>query len=672
MLGDAARKGVFVPLENVFYDLGVRGFKSDREGLNALRECLRRRSAKVVFFFATNRLFRKTYRSLQFVEEQVVELGARAVFVKSGIDTADTSRWRALLSINGAMDEFVVGMNVENIRAAHEGLLARGAVCGTVTFGYRGEPAQGETNRRGLPRLKLAVDPAAAEWVRKVFGWYVTDRLSVTGIARKLRGDPSAPPPAKVPRWTRGAVHRMLKNTRYRGRLVYGATENVWVSSKDYSRQIDRAAPLKVVEAEELRIVDDETWHRAQVLLRDEMAKCVGRKPQGETTKLTRLLNGLFVCPAHGRRLYAGGPGGGSMYCKECRLTLASERPLYSLLPRDVALRKTCDALAGLIRADAALADQIVEACRRHAERLQAPDPARRQALAGQITKLDGRVKFVLANSGDTDADRDESTRVLKQLRAERATAGAELDALVAASAREVAVPTREGVLAHLDKLAGLLAGAVTTTESAGPVRELVELLTGGTIPLYQMGERAAQRGWLQGRFPNRLLVGVAAHLTGAQLAGGDAAEVVIDYRRDPDEVPDATRAEVVALYEAGKLVKEIARAVGLNRNRVSAVLGEWFESKGEARVDGRSRRSQLDRKHLVAPQYQQVADRVHELAESGMLFGDIASELKLDRNTVTSAWKHWHASQGLPVPDGRTRRKSLDIKGKPRGSSPA
>src|SRR5206468_3758113 len=107
---DAVRKSVFIPLEYVFFDLAVRGCESDREGLNALRACLDRKDATVVFFFATNRLFRKTYRSLQFVEEQVVEKGARAVFGKSGVDTADGKRWRSLLNMHASMDEFVVGM----------------------------------------------------------------------------------------------------------------------------------------------------------------------------------------------------------------------------------------------------------------------------------------------------------------------------------------------------------------------------------------------------------------------------------------------------------------------------------------------------------------------------------------------------------------------------------
>src|SRR5262249_46230510 len=64
ILEDAFRKRVFIPLEYVFFDLGIRGAKADRPGLNGLRACLAAGAVRVVLFFSTNRLFRKTYRSL--------------------------------------------------------------------------------------------------------------------------------------------------------------------------------------------------------------------------------------------------------------------------------------------------------------------------------------------------------------------------------------------------------------------------------------------------------------------------------------------------------------------------------------------------------------------------------------------------------------------------------
>jgi len=70
-----------------------------------------------------------------------------------------------------------------------------------------------------------------------------------------------------------------------------------------------------------------------------------------------------------------------------------------------------------------------------------------------------------------------------------------------------------------------------------------------------------------------------------------------------------------------------------------------------------------LRRKHLSPPLYQEVADRVMELYDEGLLLGKIADRLKLDRNTVTAAVRWWHESRGLPAPDGRTRRKQLTNK---------
>jgi len=48
-----------------------------------------------------------------------------------------------MLTQLASVNEFVVGMNVENIRAAHEGLLEKRLGFGTLSFGYAGEPIPG-------------------------------------------------------------------------------------------------------------------------------------------------------------------------------------------------------------------------------------------------------------------------------------------------------------------------------------------------------------------------------------------------------------------------------------------------------------------------------------------------------------------------------------------------
>lgn len=662
---DAVRKGIFIPLENVFLDLAVRGVKYDRPGLNDLRACLGRKDVRVVFFFATNRLFRKTYRSLQFVEEEVVEKGVRAVFVKSGVDTADGKRWRGLLSMHAMMDEFVVGTTADHVRAAHEGLLDKRLVFGTISFGYAGRPLGGQTTRRGKPRQALVVDPVAGECVRRVFGWYVRDRLSLNEIVRRLNGDPAVPPPPKSPHrvWTHDAVRKLLRNPRYRGCWRYGVTETVWVSSKDYARQVERDEPLKEVQIEELRLVPDDQWYAAQSLLAKEAEKVVGRKPRdGDASGRPRVLNGLFYCPTHNRKLYVGGVHGKYLICRDCHGVPADQRPLYSQLPRALALRKTCETLAGMIRGDADLVRQVVEACRRHAAEQPSVDTDRRTALEGRQTRIDQQIKFILRNPGETDTDKQESESELRRLRKERAQVQTELDALRAVAERTIAIPTGSEVAELVTQLAEILMAGVTESESAGLVRELVDRLTGGRIDLEQAGERKARRGWLRGRFRCRLLRAMTGRLTSVDIptldAGGD--EVVIDYSPDPTGVPEAVSSEVIRLYDAGLLEREIARRLRLGRSTVTRTLDAWDAARGQERPDGRSRRMTLPEKHLAPPVYQEVAERVKGLADRGLLFGDIASELDLDRNTVTAAWRFWHTSRGLPVPDGRTRRKTL------------
>lgn len=673
IFADAVRKQVFIPLDHVFFDLAVRGFKSDREGLNGLRGCLDRKAATVVFFFATNRLFRKTYKSLQFVEEQVVEKGVRAVFVKSGVDTADAHRWRQTLTQSASNDEFVVSMNVENIRGAHEGLLGKRLVFGTVSFGYDGEVIPRAVTRRGKPQRRLVLHAVTGPWVRTVFRWYVKDRVTIAEIVRRLNADPAVPPPPKSPdrTWTRLAVLKLLRNPRYRGCWAYGATETVWVSSKDYARQVARPAPLKEVQIEELRLVPDEEWYGAQQLLDKEVERAARRQPvDGDRAGRPRTLDGLFHCATHGRRLYVGGVGGRYYVCPVCQRLPADRRPLFSHLPRAVALTQTCRALADVLRRGDALTEEVVTACRAEAARLQAPDPAAAAGLTARQDRLDKRIGFILRNPGDTAADLAESEAELRRLRKERAEVQTELVVAAALAARAVVVPAEAEVRDLVAGMADVLVAAANDSSGSdgGEVRRLVDLLTGGRVDVSQAGERKSHGGWVRGHFRCPVVETVTTRLGGRPVVDREAQTVEVGYREDRN--PDATVVgQIMELYDHGVLIKKISQEVGLPRSAVQAAICADLARADRERVDGRTRRSALAKKHSELPLYQAVADRVKGLADLGRLFGQIADELSLDRNTVTSAWRYWHECRGLPVPDGRARRKTLVIKSSVKGS---
>ena len=99
------------------------------------------------------------------------------------------------------------------------------------------------------------------------------------------------------------------------------------------------------------------------------------------------------------------------------------------------------------------------------------------------------------------------------------------------------------------------------------------------------------------------------------------------------------------------------------SKSQVTKLLHHWFVSRNLEMPDGRPRRSTLVQKQLQPPIYQPLADRAKELWNQELLMGEIATVLKCDRNTLTSAIGYWHTSRGLDVPDGRSRRKTLEQK---------
>ncbi|MDG3008301.1 recombinase family protein, partial [Paludisphaera mucosa] len=448
VLEAALKLKVFVPREHVCYDAAVRGCKDRRPGFDRLRALLARRGAlQVVLIFATNRLSRRSYRSLQFVREEIVERGVRCVFTSSGIDTADGERWSLMLHANSMVDEVVVAAASGHIRAGQEGLFALGLVHGAVGFGYVGRAIEGRVTKKGLPARRYEVDPEAAPWVARAFEWYARDGVSIAEVARRLNDEPTAPlNPKLVAGWSQASVRRLLANGRYRGAWEYGRYQSVYKGREDYVVQVRRDEPLMSAQWEPLRIVPDDLWFRAQVRLGEGDRRAAGRKPRdGDRRSRPRTLAGLFFCAAHGRRMYAGGGHGKMMICKDCQATGKALKPLCSVLNRGLALTLTCAALARRLRRDEGLAAEVVAACRAAAAALQAPDPARLAGLRARDGSLTRRIGFLMDDPGLGDRDVRESKSKLQGLRREREAVAAELAGLEADAGRAVEVPDEDG-----------------------------------------------------------------------------------------------------------------------------------------------------------------------------------------------------------------------------------
>ena len=169
LLEFAARDGIYVPLENICYDLAVSGRKKNRPGLQKVEQILESKSVKTLLVFTTNRLHRRAIRALEYVERLVKERKKRVVFVMNHIDSEADDKWSRFLSFLCLFDEFAAEMYVENIRAGHIGKLMNRMVFGTLPFGYHGVDIPGSANRKGNPNRRIEIHESTAKVVKQVF-----------------------------------------------------------------------------------------------------------------------------------------------------------------------------------------------------------------------------------------------------------------------------------------------------------------------------------------------------------------------------------------------------------------------------------------------------------------------------------------------------------------------
>lgn len=657
----ALQRGIFIPREHVFFDLAVRGWKDQRPGLTELRRAIKEKTFQVFLVFTTSRLFRRTYKALQFVEEELVDHGIRGIFVKSNLDTADGENWRTTFQLFAAMDEAMVRMYGAHVQAAHEGLFIRRMVCTSLPLGFTGEEIPGEFTKRNLPRRRIIIDPEMAPWIAKIFRWYVIDGKSMDEIARLLNDDDDAPAPSKslTGLWTHKLVRDHLMNAAYRGFWCYGANETKWLGGKDYACQVPRLQPLKSGQFEELRIISDELWYRAQQLIAVERANSGRRCKNGSRP---RVLRGLFICPEHGRQLVVGGPQGRVLHCPLCRAVVAEKRPLFTHLNRKLALDITCSTLAQIVRADESLVDEIIAACQDATEAAQKPDLGEIARLRARSGKLSSSIDFNRRNPGETEEEQRQTEQILRDLRRQQHEVLAELAIHEAADSHVVRVPEREEVVAMLDQFENLLASAASaqTDEEMRSARRIIDELTGGRIELYQIGERKKGHGWLQGRFRTNVVSVAMGKLTGVQFAPDDCQklEVVIDYRRPL--LIDEQSEEAKRNWDQGLLNNQIAKKMKCRPSYVTKLIHYWFDSRGLSRPDGRRRRAELSDKQEQIPLYKQLADQVAQFVEEDLCDEEIARRLNTTGATVAKALAWSCRSRGIPIPTTADRKRKL------------
>ena len=379
----------------------------------------------------------------------------------------------------------------------------------------------------------------------------------------------------------------------------------------------------------------------------------------GAARPACHLLSGLIRCgePSEagvcGRSFHVGGSHGKYMFCPGHAQGTCG---CYTTLPRRLAEELVLREIAARVLNNETWLQAIYRATQAAWRRMRQtlPDELRDVEVAlAEVTRKIGRLVDQVEGTDQPDPD---LAKRLSERRAERRELEARLTAARRTAAEQPVEPTLEWVRERVAQLGATLAEAVPAAAYA--LRDLLD----GPIIVREIRRPGRRRHYLQGVLRIRLATAAAALGVplGKATAGdeGPCEELTIDFRREDPR--DALSERAKELWDCARHHKVIAAELGCSPQYVTKLLKHWSQRHATPLPDGRSRRSDLPPRPEALPLYQRIAGTVMQLYATDMELGDIAARLGHDRNTVTAAVRYWHESRGLPVPDGRTRRKSL------------
>ncbi len=290
--------------EHIYVDQAVSGVGADRPGLRSLMAAAlsQARPFDVILVDDSSRLSRDTKDALS-IFERLNFSGIRLIAVSQGIDSQNEQA-QVLVTVHGMVDSLYVKELAKKTHRGLEGLVLKGRHAGGRTFGYNTAPAD---DGRGKT---LIVNEIEAAIVRRIFQMSANG-LSLKKIATALNRECIQPPRPRAgklhPTWCPTAIREMLYRDLYMGRLVWNSSKFVKVPGTN--RRVRRARPeneWRIVQREELRIIDQELWQRVSDRLTRLKDFYVGRRKPGllqRSATSSYLFSGLLKCGKCGGNL---------------------------------------------------------------------------------------------------------------------------------------------------------------------------------------------------------------------------------------------------------------------------------------------------------------------------------------------------------------------------------
>lgn len=666
----AAQDGIRIDPKLEFVDRAVSGATVDREGLDALRDAAARGEFSVLYVYSLSRLSRESLFTQQLVKE-LQHRKVRLISITEGIDSSRAGS-DLLTVFAGVQHEWFLRDLSNQVKRGQEGTVLAGFSAGDTCYGYCSVPSpDGAMTGRGRnvkPRKVYAVDNEAAAWVVQIFRWFAEDGRSVSWIVRELN-QLKVPKDRRATRdgWYRDLVMRILRNEKYIGRWRWRTSQR----SRDFHTRNVRQNPVPEHERDaflrerpDLQIVESQLFEKARSRL---AANCeVFGKHRGAKGRLTGspsrcrkrfLLDGILACKSCGRRFVIADNA------KRYYACLGHDRGqcgCVTTLPRQLAEEMIYVAVTDKLLHCSEWRERVFQATRAVWRKLTKERPDETAALRARKAELETAIRRLLNVIEQSDDPPSDITARLAERRRELRDVTRDLSKLEAGGDVPPEEPTADSIAIQLDELfQSLRSGTPAAVEA-------FQGLIDGAILLEEVPVQNRKRKFLTAELRLRPSV-IATALLSAPVEsageGDDAVVVPLDFRRTT--ITEAQARQAQALWESGMSCAEIASELEVTASRVTAIFKFAQETLGLPYPDTRRRRP-------AGPLYTSIEPEVMAMWDAGMLIHQITTELGVCHATVHTVVKRWHERNGLPMPDGRSRRKSLPVKQRVGPNAPA
>ncbi len=447
----------------IYSDAAISGGDlRNRPGMLALLEDARERRFDLVVAEALDRVSRD--------QEDVAAIFKRLAHADVTLLTLAEGEISELhIGLKGTMNALFLKDLAQKTRRGQRGRVEAGKIPGGNSYGYK--IVREMMDNGSVTTGEREIDEKQAAIVRRIFTVYIAgatprriaSRLNAEGVPSPRGGQWNA----STINGSRQRRNGILNNELYLGRITYNRQR--FVKDPETGKRVSRLNPQSTWithDAPHLRIIDEETWERAQAL-KARYASHAGNKRQ--TKK--RLLSGLVKC----------GSCGGAM-------TIVN-RERYSCSARRE--RGTCDSPAGVKAVELetrvlgglrsiligreALVAEFAAAFRQELDRLRRTRASRGGSLRKELAKVERSIARCLAFITEGDGDPGSVRATLSELEERKRALEEQLAGDVAPGHVEIHPNVAELYRRKVSELGALLDDEAARPEAMEIIRGLVE-----------------------------------------------------------------------------------------------------------------------------------------------------------------------------------------------------